>query len=327
MGFIIWFKELGLEDYSEKIEVFRKANSYGIEIPQGFVIPNYVFQMFMKQSKLEEHLPFLYGSNESAEKKAEQMQIWVRNEKLEEEFKQELLENYTALGDNCVVAVRGPGESILNVKANRLIAAVSEAWASVFSEAWFEKASHGTVLPVVDLLIQTQLFGRKSVKASINDGQGSVLVNFGLPLSVVEGNSDVFDYTRGILKIKEFGKTSALFADPVTGEMEKQDLGDEEKATEVLTEFEKQALGESLVKLSHAIGPSSSTWTFEHGKWYLLAAKPFHEEKSYLPKHSELKLLASKNESENLLDEIKQKFPDSAELVERLREKLSGGKN
>ena len=323
MGYVIWFKELGLEDYSEKIELFRRAVSCGITIPHGFVIPNYVFQMLMKQSKLNEHLPFLFGSNESAQKKAEQMQIWVRNEKLQDDLRQELIESYNALGENSIVAVRGPDESILNIKGEkRLLAAVSEAWASIFSEKWFEKASHGSNLPIVDLLIQIQLFGRKSAKADISNGHGFVLVNYGLPLSVVEGNCDVLGYTRGILKAKEFGKSTALFADPLSGEMEKQTLANEEKETEVLTEFEKQTLGNNLLKISETFGAALSTWTLEHGTWHLLGIKTKHESKVYLPKHSEPKLLPSKDEIKFLLEEISQKFPDSRDLIDKLRDKL-----
>lgn len=337
MGFTVWFKELGLEDYSEKVELLRKAGSHGLAMPPGFVIPDYVFQMFAKQARLDEHLPYLFAGKETAAQKAFQMQAILRNEPLMKELKEELAENYKAMcieGKEVSVVVRGPKESILNVRGEkRLLAAVAEAWAFVFSENWFEKASHGTQIPKIDLLVQAQLFGRKSAHAEIHDGKGKVLVNYGIPLSVMEGNSDSLDYDHGILKPNSFGKNSALFADPLTGEMEKQAIPNDEKNTDVLTKAESELLGNDLVKLSEAVGPSDSIWTLVHGVWHLLAVRSkvmevLRQENIMLPKHEEAKLLSVRKDWEKALDELKERFPESDELVERLRKRFKdlGGK-
>ncbi len=321
MTMTVWFKELGLADYSQKVELFRLAQGHGIAIPPGFVIPSFVFQMFLKHTRLDEHIPYLIESKDSAARKSQQMQGWVRSELIPTELAAELAENLPVLGDS--VVVRGPHESIMNLRgAPRLCAAVLEAWAGMFSESWFADAKHKTALPASDVLVQTQVFGRKSAKAKILDANGSVLVNFGLPLSVIEGNADSLTYTQGTLKTAILSKQSALFADPASGEIENQQLDADERGTEVLTAFESEALATHLKMLSMAIGASESVWSLEKDIWYLLAVRhSFSEQQDpqLITTHPDPKLLTVQPPWELLLAELEQKFPESKELSQKLR--------
>src|SRR5574344_1559194 len=153
---ILWLTEIRNTDIPSvggKGASLGEMTHVGLPVPQAFVVTAQAFRRFLQLTKLEEPLFTILekldvDDNDALNATSEKVRTMVRNAKMPEKIKKEILDSYKKMGSDTVVAVRssataedlpdasfaGQQDTYLNILGDKdLLEAVQNCWASLYT--------------------------------------------------------------------------------------------------------------------------------------------------------------------------------------------------
>jgi pyruvate,water dikinase len=306
--------DAGIASVGGKAASLAELTDADLPVPEGFAVTTHAYEQFLQASGIADDLADRVESVDSGDdaaltKASEEAQALIRDVSVPEDLEAAILEAYDELqGESPFVAVRssataedlpdasfaGQQETFLNVDRERLIGAVRDCWASLFTERaiayraeqGFEPADIGIAVVVqrmVDAEKSGVLFTREPTGG---DDHAVVEAAWGLGEAVVSGavTPDTYVVDAGKpIDVTVAEKTISFERDPETGETVERPVAPERRDRRVLSDEEVKRLsllGERIE--DHYGAPQDVEWAMEDGTVYLLQSRPIttRQEKS-----------------------------------------------
>ena len=305
---VLWLDDIGSEDLET---VGGKAASLGelhgadLPVPPAFVVTAGTYRRFIEESGIEtelfEAIDVDAEDSHALAEAAERAQELVCETPLPESLREEILGAYSDFGGEMSVAVRssataedlpgasfaGQQETYLNVTRDRLLGAVRDCWASLFTQrALYYRQHQGFDHTAVDIavVVQRMVDAEKSgVMFTSHPSTGEPVVTieaaWGLGEAVVSGavtpDNYVIERETGDLREETVADKKVMHVrDPETGQTVERPVPDERRAERVLDAedlAELVALGEAIE--AYYDRPQDVEWAIDDGI-YLLQSRP-----------------------------------------------------
>ena len=248
------------------------------------------------------------------EEKAKEIQELIVNAEMPETLKEEILEAYECLSiekvdaesivksEPCFVAVRssattedlatasfaGQQETFLNVKGKEIIEAIKRCWSSLFTaRAIYYRQRRGfshekaLIAVIVQKMVNADKAGVTFTANPITNNKDEVVIEavFGLGEGIVSGklqpDTYVIDKSNFTIKSKKIGIKEFAFKISHEGKIEKEQLDEERKKQQVLSEKEIVELVKYGIRIENHYGLAQDIeWAIQNNKIYILQARP-----------------------------------------------------
>jgi pyruvate,water dikinase len=306
---VLWLDDIRADDLET---VGGKAASLGemttadLPVPPAFVVTADTYRSFIEQTGIDEELFDLVDieTEDSAAltEAADRAQQLIRETEIPDSLREEIMAAYAEIGDNAPVAVRssataedlpdasfaGQQETFLNVTGEALVEKVRECWASLFTQrALYYRNEQGFENEAVDIAVVVQKMvaaDKSGVMFTSHPSTGAPVVTieaaWGLGEAVVSGavtpDNYVIDRATGEVQDKTVAEKKVMHVrDPETGETVEQEVPEEKRSKQVLTDEELEDLREVGEGIEEYYGePQDVEWAISDGEIYLLQSRP-----------------------------------------------------
>lgn len=294
------------------------ARTAGFIVPDGFTVPFYWYDKFMKENGLDSVIEELMGDNDFVHnpkyrrQKLEEFRLSIQNGKFDDALKTEIIRKWkTQLGGKSVFVrsssnaedlpnFSGAGlySSVPNViKEEELIKAVKKIWASL----WKFEAYEARVRNYVD---QTSVYMSALIQLSVNMDRGGVMITKdpfdaenenSVYISAVCGHNSKIPDNKGIpeqilynpksnsvIVMTLSDLKSALVFNEEGDLTETQDVC-ADKQKRVLTDAQARNLAKTAINIKRVFGNKKEQdieYGFIKGQLYVVQARPYIEKKN-----------------------------------------------
>lgn len=290
----------------------------GITVPDGFTIPFYWYEKFMKDNGFDDNIEdFTYDLDfvhnpKIRRKKLEEFRAAIQGGKFDEELKKDLIAKWkTQLGGRSVfVRSSSNSEDLPNfsgaglyssvpnvVEEKALIEAVKKVWASLWKFEAYEAR-------VRNYVSQKDVYMSALVQLSVNMDRGGVMITKdpfddrskdNVYISAVCGhNSKVVDNegipeqilfnpkSNSVIVLTLSDQKNSLIFDP-NGDLKTSTDKCANRQKRVLTDLQARALAKAAISIRRVFGGRKEQdieWGLMAGKLYIVQARPYLEKKN-----------------------------------------------
>jgi len=310
---ILWFKEIDKDDISlvgGKGANLGEMTSFGIPVPQGFVITASAYFSFLKENNFKEKVKEILGKinpddPQSFNEASGKIKNLILSGKISPKLAKQIIDNYLKLGGllrQALVAIRssataedlptasfaGQQASFLNIKGEANVAEkVKECWASLFEpRAIFYRQEKGFghlkvgLAVIIQEMVPAEVSGVMFTCDPVTNQKNRIIIEaiWGLGEYIVQGKvtPDIYVIDKNSLEIINKEVTKQTIQLIKVGNLNKQtNVPKNLQLKRKLTDSQIIELAKIGKKIhQHYFYPQDIEWTFYKGKFYIVQARP-----------------------------------------------------
>ena len=306
---VLWLDDIrgdDLETVGGKAASLGEMTAADLPVPPAFVVTADTYRTFIEETGIDDELFELVDIETedpaALSGAAEAAQQLIRETEIPDSLREEIMSAYGEIGENAPVAVRssataedlpdasfaGQQETFLNVTGEELVKKVRECWASLFTQrALYYRNEQGFENEAVNIAVVVQKMvaaDKSGVMFTSHPSTGAPVVTieaaWGLGEAVVSGavtpDNYVIDRASGdVTDITVAEKKVMHTRDPETGETVEQEVPEEKRSAQVLSDEELADLREVGEMIEEHDGePQDVEWAISDGDIYLLQSRP-----------------------------------------------------